>query len=387
MKKTVLNLAFMAAMISTAFAQTTVTNNWFIRDQDIIYGATDSNVTSVAITAAGATAQTWDFTTLQPLTKDTFEVFSAASGAAAATFPTATLRIPIMGGDGYLKKTATSVSVIGYSGDPGLGSVISMPFNDPIELQVAPITYGANVTNTSSLRFTINMADYPTIQALVNAQLPAGTAADSIRLTRTSRAVDNSDAFGMVNLPASLSYTAMRVHRMEYNDSKVEIRIALFGGLIHQWIDPSTLSGGTGGAIPGVGKDTVDSYLFISNNERQAVVNITMNRATNQARTIHYLYSPTVVETINAKKASLDLVAQPNPASNEVRIKVGELPMGKNTLRVSNILGKMVYQNTIQANETATLDISRWTNGIYLYSISDEKGNILAGKRLNVVHP
>jgi hypothetical protein len=70
-----------------------------------------------------------------------------------------------------------------------------------------------------------------------------------------------------------------------------------------------------------------------------------------------------------------------------VRIKVGELPMGKNTLRVSNILGKMVYQNTIQANETATLDISRWTNGIYLYSISDEKGNILAGKRLNVVHP
>ncbi len=384
MKKNLLNVAFFIIATTASIAQPTITNNWFIRNLDIIYGATDSNVTSIAITPGSAMAQTWDFTTLQPLTKDTFEVFSAASGSAAATFPTATLRVPILGGDGYIKKTATQVQIIGYSGDPGLGSVVNVPFSNPMEFQIAPMTYGGNVTNSSSLKFTINSADYPQIATLLASQLPAGTSADSIRLTRSSQDVDNIDAHGTVNLPAGLTYNALRVHRMTYNDNKLEIRIALFGGLIHQWIDPSTLSGGAGGGIPGFGKDTTEAYLFVADNERQPVANLTMNRATNQAQSIRYLYSPTVVATENKQANSVTISAQPNPATSEVRIKIGELPLGKNTISVSNVLGETVYQNAIQSNETASISVANWANGIYLYSVKDEKGNVLATKRLNV---
>ena len=385
MKKVLLNLLILGAGASAAFAQTTVTNNWFIRDQDIIFGATDSMVSTIVITPATSAAQTWDFTALNGLTRDTFEVFSAASGAAAATFPTATLRVPLMGGDGYLKKTATGVTVIGYSGDPGLGSVVNVPFSNPVEFQLAPLNFGMNMTNNSALKFTINSADYPQIAALLATQLPSGTTADSLRLTRTSKDVDNIDAFGTVNLPASLSYNTLRVHRMTYNDNKIEIRIALFGGLIHQWVDPSTLSGGTGGTIPGVGKDTVETYLFIADDERQAVVNITMNRLTSQPTSIRYLYAPTVVATENKGENTVELFAQPNPATNNVSIKVGDLPSGKNTLRICNLLGETVYQRAIQANETATIDLSNWANGAYLYSIQAENGSILASKRLSVV--
>ncbi len=385
MKKSLLNVAFFIIATTAAFAQPTITNNWFIRDLDLIYGATDTNVTAIAITPGGSAAQTWDFTTLQPLTKDTFEVFSAASGSAAAAFPTATLRVPILGGDGYIKKTATQVQIIGYSGDPGIGSVVNVPFSNPMEFQIAPRTYGTNATNSSALKFTINSADYPQIAALLASQLPAGTSADSIRLTRSSQDVDNIDAHGTINLPGNLSYNSLRVHRMTYNDNKLEIRIALFGGLIHQWVDPSTLAGGAGGGIPGFGKDTVETYLFIADNERQAVANITMNLATNQAQSIRYLYSPTVVATENAGN-KVEITAQPNPAASEVRIKIGELPQGKNTIQINNVLGATVYQNSVQSNETTNISVANWANGIYLYSVKDEKGNVLATKRLNVTH-
>lgn len=387
MKKNLLSAAFVLATIGTTLAQTTVTSNWFIRPLDIIYGATDSLVSSIVVSPGSTASQIWNFTALNGVTKDTFEVFTAASGSAAASFPSATLRVPFLNGDGYLRKTGTKVEIIGYSGDPGLGSPVKVPFNDPLEFQVAPLNFGMNMTNTSAFRFTINSADYPQIQALLASQLPAGTNADSIRLTRSSRDEDQIDAFGTINLPANLSYDVLRVHRQSYNDTKIEIRVILFGGLLVQWIDPSTLSGGGGGTtIPGVGKDTTNSYLFISNDERQAVATITMNRLTNQPQSVRYLYAPTVVATEKTAAEALELTAQPNPATNEVRIKIGALPTGSYRLRLNNLLGATVYQAAVQGNETLPIDVNSYANGAYFYSILDEKGTVLATKRLTIAH-
>ena len=369
----------LAMAAASSFAQTTVTNNWFVRDQDLLYSATDSSATGVTVTAASNVAQAWNFSTLQASRKDTFEVFTAASGTAAAAFPTATLRISFLGGWAYAVRTGTVVKIIGYSGDLlNVGQSFNIPFSDAQEFQVAPITFGQTINNTSALRFAIKTSDYPTIDSLLSTLLPGGISADSLRINRTTKDHDVVDAFGTVQVPNNtITYDVLRSYRTAITDTKLELKIGFFG-----WVDASQF----GTAIPGTGKDTTYSYNFMSNAERQNVATITMAKTGGIAR-VQYLYAPTAVATKNAIAATPNLTAAPNPASNTVRIAATELPQGSYTLRIANVLGSALYTERVSANATSYVDVSNWQNGIYVYTLSDAKGVVLAAKRLFVSHP
>jgi Secretion system C-terminal sorting domain len=380
MKQILLSCAFLMCGVA-AIAQPTVTNAWFIRVNDLIYGATDSMAAPSLVTPASANAQTWNFTALNPMVKDTFEVFAASTGANAAAFPTATFRVPFMGGDGYGRVTATRAEIIGFSGDVGLGSPITVAFSDPMDFQQAPMTYGTTLNNTSNLKFTIATADYPQIAALLTAQLPAGATCDSIRLTRSSITRDVIDAHGTANLTAG-NYPVLRLNRFEEANNKIELHVKLLAFLPYSWLDPSSL----GQTIPGTGKDTTYSHLFVSNNERQPVVTINLDKATQAITSVRYLYSPTVTATNNAVANTVEMIASPNPANQTVRVSIGDLPKGSYALRLQNILGQTLHSEYIGGNETTTIDVSRYQSGLYMYSVTDAKGMIIAAKRLHIVH-
>jgi hypothetical protein len=177
------------------------------------------------------------------------------------------------------------------------------------------------------------------------------------------------------------TYPVLRLNRFEETNNKIELRVKIS---IFQpsWIDPATL----GQTIPGTGKDTTYSHVFVSNNERQAVVTINLDKVTQAITTVRYLYAPTAVATENAVATTADINALPNPANQSVRIAIGDLPKGNYTLRIQNILGQTLHTTYINGSETTTIDLSHFQSGLYIYSLSDAKGVTMAAKRLHIVH-
>ncbi len=375
MKKSLLLLSLVATTAS-AFAQTAITNNWFIRVNDQLFAATDSS-TQTSIGTASATAQMWDYTQLTPTTKDTFEVFTAASGGSASVFPTATMRIPILNGDGYVRQSAGKTEVIGFAGDIlNVGQSFNIPFTDPLELQIAPMSYGNTYNNTSSFRFQIKPSDYPAVQAfLVQAAGAIANNIDSVRVRRDTKTKDVVDAFGMVMLSAG-NYDVLRLNRTDINDTNVFFKLPFLG-----WQNASSL----GQAIPGTGKDTIYAYHFVSNTERQNIATVTMNRTGGIAST-RYLFAPTVVATNAVAVNIVEWSATPNPASTSVFVKVGDLPQGNYEVKVYSLLGQTVAQSVIVANGFTSFDVSRLANGIYMYALIDAGGRAIATKRIHVAH-
>ena len=375
MKKSLLFVSLLATTAS-AFAQTAITNNWFIRVNDQLFAATDSS-TQTSIGTASATAQMWDYTQLTPTTKDTFQVYTAASGSVASAFPTATMRVSILNGDGYVRQSATKTEVVGFAGDIlNVGQSFSIPFSDPLELQIAPMAYGNTYNNTSSFKFQIKPADYPAVQAfLVQTAGAIANSIDSVRVRRDTKTKDVVDGFGMMMLSAG-NYDVLRLNRTDITDTNVFFKIGFLG-----WQNASAL----GQTIPGTGKDTVNAFHFVSNTERQNMATVTMRKAGGIAST-RYLYAPTVVATNAVAANMIEWSATPNPASTTVFVKVGDLPQGNYEVKIYSLLGQTVAQSVIVANGFTSFDVSRLANGMYMYALIDANGRAIATKRIHVAH-
>ena len=69
---------------------------------------------------------------------------------------------------------------------------------------------------------------------------------------------------------------------------------------------------------------------------------------------------------------TLALKAYPSPARNSVTIEYEE--DGDFTLKCYNILGKQVYTGTMYGENTATIHINSWKNGMYVAVVSGRDG-------------
>jgi len=81
--------------------------------------------------------------------------------------------------------------------------------------------------------------------------------------------------------------------------------------------------------------------------------------------------------------------AYPNPATEWVRFECTNLPQEQYTLKIYNIIGKLVWKESyaLSGNKSIKLDLDDFKKGTYLYSLVDEKGNVIGTKRLVVVKP
>ena len=87
--------------------------------------------------------------------------------------------------------------------------------------------------------------------------------------------------------------------------------------------------------------------------------------------------------SFSQEKSIEKLSAAPNPFSNSTIITFHSENDSKTTLTVKNILGKVVYQKsleTIKGNNSLTFLKGDLTAGIYIYTIQNKENNI--SKRL-----
>jgi Secretion system C-terminal sorting domain len=71
----------------------------------------------------------------------------------------------------------------------------------------------------------------------------------------------------------------------------------------------------------------------------------------------------------------------PNPADNTVQVTIKN---GKYHLRVLNTVGQTIFEQNTEGS--LSVDVSKWTNGIYLFEVTDKATNKRQRSKIVVQH-
>lgn len=379
MKKTLLFIFTLLSFYVTG--QITVTNTSFPAVGDTLRTAVDGAPEGIQITGPGGN-QMWDFSSLQGVVAEAV-IRPASEGMNADLFPNANLLFPIgddgMGGESYATTNASSYQLTGYVGpDPAnLGIIVRVPFSPPIIERRSPMNF-----------FDVNNTEYAILVAFPTDSLPSEITndlpivPDSIRLRVAANRTDVVDGWGTLTIPGG-TYEVLREKRTEIRETIVEARVGI--GPFATWVDVTEFLGSDF-----LGPDTLTTYLFVSNQEKENIAEVTVTNDAEEAPiSVTYKSNDVITNVRYVNTGRADIFAYPNPAINNVRINFLNITPGNYTFRIFNILGKEVVNKkyNINGNRTVGIDIDTLQKGTYLYNLTDGRGKILKTKRLMVIRP
>jgi len=381
MKKLVLSIAVLFCGLGLQ-AQITVTNAMFPQAGDTLYTAIDNMPTGISITPSGG-PQSWNFAGLQaPFTRQNI-VRAASTGSAAGYFPSADVLLSLGNtGEGYFNVTSTRFELVGFSGtDPiGQGVQVQARYNPAEVYRRAPMNAFDVNQNQSALLVAFSAEDLPS--AILDL-LPITP--DSLRIRLNSNRVDVVDAWGTLTIPGGI-YDVLREKRTQYRDVRLDVKVGFF-----PWQDITEIVIQLAGieGIAELGKDTIVTYNFFSNEAKEPIAIVTMNDAGTAPETVEYKAKEIVSNVQNTSGLKPGVYAFPNPAIVSVRFEFSNLPKGEYTLRIFNVLGEEVMKKRYYVNGSRIekVDISQLRKGAYLYSLVNDRGKTLVTKRLVVVRP
>jgi Secretion system C-terminal sorting domain len=365
-----------------AAAQITVTNTTFPSAGDSIFSAVDQfpNLSVGAIITAPGGNQTWDFSALAAENEFKTIYKPATDGDNFAAYPSADL---LLGGDlneTYFNKTATKIEALGYAGlDPAnLGLQVLTKFSPPVALRRAPMNFfDINQVSTDlSLPFSIDQLPDSLLGGI-----PGVGLLDSIRIRIHFERLDVVDAWGNIKV-SGVTYPVLREKRTEYTTTNADVH-SPFG-----WIAIPTGQGG-GGLTDFLGTDTSIVYHYFSGTEKEAVAVMRVNNANNEIERVTYKINQLTKANEEDAPGTATVRAFPNPAVEFVRFDCVNLPPSDYTLKIFDIVGKVVWKENYQisGNKSIRVDLENFKKGAYLYSLSDKKGKIIGTKRLVILKP
>lgn len=362
----------------TVYGQVTVTNAVFPEIGDVWYEAGDPSGAGINLGNPSASAQNWDFTSFQPNFIDTVEVFDPADGSAAATFPSADLLVPQMAGESYLDVDQNQVRLLGFSGGDGFGGVnlgnLALTYSPSQVLLEAPFEYGDSFTDDSGFLISVATADVPGLDSL----LPAFPPIDSIRVNYTSSRTDAVDAFGTMSTHLG-DFDVLRMKRVDFTNTAIEFLSFGF------WIDPTSI----GVEIPIGGPDTLYTYDFISATEKSPIVSVGVQSDDMTIQNATYLTSPSLVVANEALIRDEIFTVFPNPAVNNLKVKLDQLEPGTYHVLIYSLFGKLVQKDwfKVSGSEVFNMDVSDLNAGTHLIRLQTEEGQSLVTKRFLVIRP
>jgi hypothetical protein len=372
--KHIINTILAIFIVSTGFAQTTITNASFIAEGDILYSSTD-NAPSINIGITGE--NTWDYSALSSTQVDATEVYSASTGIGSADFPNADVYINFLGGELYLKINTNDVTQIGYVGAM-MGFDVNTAFNPQGIYSKAPLNYQDSYTDANGIGFTIPADEIPFLDGL---GLPINP--DSIRITQVFNTSYEVDAWGMMTIPNGNTYDVLRIKKIQTTDTQIEAFIPIIN-----WVDVTGLIG-DGGDF-GLGGGSVESYDFLADGIKEAIATVRMDTVGGNVVSVTYKAQDSGSTPVAEVGENDDLfAAYPNPAYGDVKIDIRGFDNGEYDLKVFNIGGKemMMKHLNINRDTAVTINVAHFDKGTYLYALIDESGKILRARRLMVIKP
>lgn len=360
------------------YAQITITAaDYFPASGDVLKTAIDVAPDGVEITQAGGPFS-WDFSQLA-VSLEVETVFRPASeGTAAAAFPNAEFFTENnTGGETYYNVNGNTYEILGFNGpDPaGIGLMTLIKFTTPIPERHAPLTFPATYSSSSSvlLPFSTDALPGAIVDSLNIPFLP-----DSIRLRITTSRNDFVDAYGKLTIPGG-TYDVLREKRTEYRETRVDALVPFFG-----WQDVTDLII-AGGSFQGLGKDTVNTYNFYSNESKEAIAVVTTDDSGTNPQQVRFKNNGVLDDVVDPQSHNLRIIVSPNPFVNEVKFELKNFTADNYNLQVFNQEGKLVLNKTLRDSEV--VDFSELPCGQYFYRLSDEKKPVIASGKLMKINP
>ncbi|MFZ1678124.1 MAG: T9SS type A sorting domain-containing protein [Saprospiraceae bacterium] len=376
-KKNILVIFTLLAATVMLPAQIIITNATFPAAGDSLKTATDLAPTVIALTAPGG-PQAWDFTSLNPSTRQVTVFQPAANGSAFASFPGAELvTINAVGAETYYDVSASAFSILGLT-ESGLGGGLldglALKYTPPSPERRAPTAFFDIHQSESNASIAISTAAIPA-GILDSLGIPAGLF-DSIRLRINLNRLEVVDGYGTLAIPGGI-YDVLREKRTDYTSTAVDVHTFL------GWVDISTI---IGGQLPGFGVDTTKSYQFLSNTSKEPIAIATLDPTESFFQDVEYkdLGIPSAVSPVTSE--SKNVVVSPNPVSNMATFELKNIPSGKYTLRLYDANGQNVFAKEL-ASDHETISLETLSSGIYYYQIVDAKNKIVAMGKMIKVNP
>ncbi len=376
-------LAVLSALCFHATAQITITAATFPVAGDTFHYALDTAPSGSDFITPPGGGQNWDFTTLN--FSQTFETVyqSASAGDNYNSFPGADLLVATATGESYFNVTNDKVELLGYTGgDPAnLGVNVLAKFGPPIIERRSPLKFIDFNQQTSDLTLPFSTDALP--DSLL-AMIPGGNLIDSIRVRINFQRFGVMDAWGDLKIPHQMMpVQVLREKRTEYTTTALDVHSFL------GWLPLSGIPGG-GGLGGFLGTDTTVTYRYFSNTDKEELAVVTAGSDGETLETVRFknIDMVTPAPEIDAPGAA-SVQAFPNPAIQWVRFDCTNLPQDEYTLKIFNIVGKVVWKNSyaISGNRSIKIDLEDFKKGTYLYSLVNQAGTIIGTKRLVVVKP
>lgn len=381
MKKIIL-LLFSISIFAGLQAQISIDNDNFPVAGDTLFVAVDNLPSGINITPAGGN-QSWDFTTLQaPFTLQT--VYKpAGQGNFGASFPAADLVAQSStAGELYYRVTNNTFELVGFAGDDpaGLGVEVATNFSPPYVERRAPVNF-----------FDVNQTEAALLVPFAAEDIPGNlfdglpVTPDSVRIRVAIDLLDVIDAWGTLTIPGGI-YDVLRNKRTEIRETRVDVKVGFFN-----WTDVTDiLLASVGDQFADfLGKDTVTTYHFISDEAKEPIAVVTTDANGQNPSQVQFKTNDQVTSVKEISSVKPGVYAYPNPAIVNVRFEFSNLVPGRYQLKIFNILGVEVWSQKYQINDNRTekVNISFLRKGTYLYSLINEDGKTLTTRRLIVVRP
>jgi hypothetical protein len=385
-------LAVLSAICFHATAQITIPVSTFPAVGDTFRYAVDLNPTNLDLITPPGGNQQWDYSALKVSQTSQTLFLAPSAGNNAASFPGADLLIKNFGGgETYYNVTTSKVELMGFTGGaavPFAPNAIGR-YNPALVDRRAPLDYGNATVQVSNLTIPFAVSDLPPFFDSLLAGIPGGQFIDSVRVKVRFDQADTVDAWGSLKIPGLTGpVPVLREKLVEKNTTTMEARITV---PFPFWIDITGFLGGSGfGDL--LGSDSTITYRFLSDVHKEELVSVTANFALDTIQTVRFKNIPQSVSApeIGAEApGTASVQAVPNPAIDWVRFECVNLPNDEYTLKIFNIVGKVVWKETFQTagKRIITVDLENFNKGTYLYSLVNRKGDIIGTKRLVVVKP
>jgi hypothetical protein len=355
-------------------AQPTITSSTFPAANDSLRYVIDYFPASTTkVTSAGGPF-TWDYTSLVSDEKDIRIYRKANLGKFHASVSDADLFSSYgIEREAYYKSKQNSFEMIAIAGkDPfQFGLDLTLRFTPGIIEQRAPLSFPANNISSYSAFVPFSLANVPK-QVLDSLKLPFTI--DSVRVKLASQRIDFVDAYGTLLIPGG-TYPALREKRTEYVDTRVEAKLPLFG-----WQDVTDLLL-TNARFEGLGKDTLTSYVFWSNNIKGYLVSLDVSGPMENVVSATFKDNSKLTATVEQQMESVEITSYPNPSGVIFTIKIKYLQNAEGMLIISDNSGRIVEQHKLnRVNERLDFDVSDWIEGVYFYKLILSNSEIKSGK-------
>jgi len=350
-------LAFSSLLIVCVMqAQITITQSNMPTIGKSFINANDTGIAKTFINVGNAGAsQTWNLTSMVNKMKDTSLFTNPNWVPCAGSFPGATHANLDNGGSGFFNVSSTKLDVIGFCQDTGAG-FMPISINPSWTFLTFPSTYLTAFADVAKIKFQFYYGQ---------------SGIDSIRSEQTISTTNNIDGWGTVTTPSFSNVNCLRQKSTEVQTDSTFVKGTLTGGV---WA--------FGSMIPGnPSSQTSVNYKWMTNSSDFILAEIYFNAAQDTVTDASYLFGSFINGIDENATDAENISIMPNPA-NDILTLTGYSKDAQLVI-VRDLVGKEVYSGTI-TDDVAVMNVTSFSNGIYIFQVTDASGNVLGKGRFAV---